>query len=58
MSRRCSCRASAFMKLANQEPDLAARVADRIRQELTGYLGEIERVKTKIGAARLAASDR
>ena len=35
---------SAFMKLANQAPDLAAKVADRIRQELMGYLGEIERV--------------
>ena len=43
---------SAFMKLANQTPDLAAKVADRIRQELTGYLGEIERVKTKIGSSK------
>jgi CRP-like cAMP-binding protein len=43
---------SAFMKLANQAPDLAAKVADRIRQELTGYLGEIERVKTKIGSSK------
>lgn len=42
----------AFMKLASQEPDLAARVADRIRIELTGYLGEIERVKTKISASK------
>ena len=42
----------AFMKLANQEPDLAARVADRIRLELTGYLGEIERVKSKISASK------
>ena len=33
---------TAFMKLANQYPDLAARAADRIRRELTGYLGAIE----------------
>ena len=43
---------SAFMKLANQAPDLAAKAADRIRQELTGYLGEIERVKAKIGSSK------
>ena len=43
---------SAFMKLANQAPDLAAKAADRIRQELVGYLGEIERVKTKIGSSK------
>jgi CRP-like cAMP-binding protein len=43
---------TAFMKLANQEPELAARVAARIRTELTGYLGEIERVKTKIGSSK------
>ena len=40
---------SAFMKLANQYPDLAARAADRIRRELSGYLGAIESVRTKIG---------
>lgn len=33
---------TAFMKLANQYPDLAARAADRIRHELTSYLGAIE----------------
>ncbi len=43
---------SAFMKLANQAPDLASRAADRIRQELIGYLGEIERVKPKIGSSK------
>lgn len=43
---------SAFMKLANQAPDLAAKAADRIRQELVGYLGEIERVKAKIGSSK------
>jgi CRP-like cAMP-binding protein len=43
---------SAFMKLANQAPDLAAKAADRIRQELVGFLGEIERVKPKIGSSK------
>jgi len=43
---------SAFMKLANQAPDLAAKVAERIRQELMGYLGEIERVRPKIGSSK------
>ena len=43
---------TAFMKLANQEPDLAARVAARIRVELSGYLGEIERIKIKIGSSK------
>ena len=43
---------SAFMKLANQAPDLASRAADRIRQDLIGYLGEIERVKPKIGSSK------
>jgi CRP-like cAMP-binding protein len=40
---------SAFMKLANQFPDLAERAAGRIRRELLGYLGAIEKVKPKIG---------
>jgi hypothetical protein len=40
------------MKLANQAPDLAAKVAERIRQELVGFLGEIERVKPKIGSGK------
>ena len=39
---------AAFMKLAQQNPDLAARAADRIRRELTGYLGAIERLKPRI----------
>ncbi len=43
---------SAFMKLANQAPDLAAKVAERIRQDLVGYLGEIERVRPKIGSSK------
>jgi len=40
---------SAFMKLAQQYPDLAARAATRIRRELTGYLGAIETIRGKIG---------
>jgi CRP-like cAMP-binding protein len=40
---------SAFMKLANQYPDLAARAADRVRRELVTYLGAIENMRGKIG---------
>jgi CRP-like cAMP-binding protein len=40
---------NAFMKLAQQYPDLAARMADRIRRDLTGYLGAIETLRPKIG---------
>jgi len=40
---------AAFMKLAQQYPDLAARAADKIRGELAGYLGAIERVRGRIG---------
>jgi len=43
---------TAFMKLANQTPDLAARAADRIRRELTSYLGAIEQVRGKIGSSK------
>jgi CRP-like cAMP-binding protein len=43
---------SAFMKLANQAPDLAKRAAERIRAELVGYLGAIEQVKSKIGSSK------
>ena len=43
---------SAFMKLCNQAPDLALRAADRIRRELTGYLGAIEQVRPKIGGGK------
>ena len=43
---------SAFMKLANQAPDLAKRAAERIRAELVGYLGAIEQVKPKIGSSK------
>ena len=40
---------AAFMKLAQQYPDMAGRAADRVRRELTGYLSSIERVRPKIG---------
>ena len=39
---------SAFMKLAQQNPELAARAADRIRRELQGYLGAIDPVRRKM----------
>jgi CRP-like cAMP-binding protein len=40
---------AAFLKLANQYPDLAARAADRIRSSLGGYLGEIEKLGSRMG---------
>jgi CRP-like cAMP-binding protein len=43
---------SAFMKLAHQEPALAARAAERIRGELTGYLGAIEKIRPKMGSSK------
>ena len=43
---------NAFMKLANQAPDLAARAADRIRRDLGSYLTAVETVKAKIGSSR------
>ena len=43
---------TAFMKLCNQSPDLAARAADRIRQELSGYLNAVEQVRGKIGSTK------
>ena len=43
---------NAFMKLCNQSPDLAARAADRIRLELSGYLSAVEQVKGKIGSVK------
>jgi CRP-like cAMP-binding protein len=39
---------SAFMKLAQQYPDLARRAADRIRRDLTGYLSAIEKVRGRM----------
>jgi CRP-like cAMP-binding protein len=38
---------AAFLKLARQYPDLAARAADRIRGELTAYLGAVETMRPK-----------
>ncbi|HEX4297191.1 MAG TPA: cyclic nucleotide-binding domain-containing protein, partial [Devosia sp.] len=43
---------SAFLKLCNQAPELAARAADRIRRELSGYLTAIEKVRPKIGSTK------
>ena len=43
---------SAFIKLCNQAPDLAARAADRIRRELSGYLTAVEQIKGKIGSSK------
>jgi CRP-like cAMP-binding protein len=43
---------SAFLKLANQAPDLALRAADRVRRELTGYLSAVEQVRGKIGSGK------
>jgi CRP-like cAMP-binding protein len=40
---------TAFLKLANQYPVLAQRAAERIRNELLGYLGAIEKVRGRIG---------
>ena len=41
---------SAFMKLCQQSPDLAARAADRIRKELAAYLTAIEKAGPKMGS--------
>lgn len=43
---------AAFMKLCNQSPDLAARAAERIRADLTGYLGAIETIKGRMGSSK------
>ena len=40
---------TAFLKLANQYPVLAARAADRIRHELLDYLGAINSVRGRMG---------
>ncbi len=39
---------NAFMKLCNQYPDLARHAANRIRRELSGYLGAIETLRPRI----------
>jgi CRP-like cAMP-binding protein len=46
---------SAFMKLAQQYPDLAARAAERIRRDLSGYLGAIETMRPKMGGGKNGA---
>lgn len=43
---------TAFLKLCNQSPDLAARAADRIRRDLTGYLTAIEGLRPKLGSSK------
>lgn len=43
---------TAFLKLANQAPELARRAAERIRGELMGYLSAVEKVKAKIGNSK------
>ena len=43
---------SAFMKLCNQFPDLAARAADRIRKDLMGYVDAIETLAPKMGSGK------
>lgn len=43
---------TAFMKLCNQSPALAARAAERIRRELMGYVGAVEKLKPRIGGAK------
>jgi CRP-like cAMP-binding protein len=40
---------TAFLKLANQYPALAARAAERIRAEQLGYLGAVSSLRGKIG---------
>ena len=39
---------SAFMKLANQYPDLARRAAKRIKRDLSAYLTAVESVGSRI----------
>lgn len=39
---------SAFMKLAKQSPELAARAAERIQQELGNYLGALEPLRRRM----------
>lgn len=39
---------SAFMKLAKQFPDMAQRAAQRIEQDVRGFLGAVDRVGMRI----------
>jgi CRP-like cAMP-binding protein len=43
---------SAFMKLCNQYPDLAARAADRLRKDLISYVAAIETIAPRIGSSK------
>jgi CRP-like cAMP-binding protein len=43
---------AAFMKLAQQYPDMAARAADRVRRDLSGYLSSIESMGAKMGGGK------
>jgi CRP-like cAMP-binding protein len=43
---------SAFMKLCNQYPDLAARAADRVRKDLMGYVDAIETIGPRMGRSK------
>ncbi|MEP7240914.1 MAG: cyclic nucleotide-binding domain-containing protein [Devosia sp.] len=43
---------SAFMKLCQQSPELAGRAAERIRRDLSGYLGALEKIGPKIGSGK------
>ena len=38
----------AFLKLANQSPELARRAADRIRRDLTGFVSAVAPAGKKI----------
>jgi CRP-like cAMP-binding protein len=39
----------AFMKLANQSPEFARRAAERIRQDLVGFVSAVTPVKERFG---------
>jgi CRP-like cAMP-binding protein len=39
---------TAFMKLASENPELARRAAQRIRRGVTGYLGAVTTVRSRI----------
>jgi CRP-like cAMP-binding protein len=43
---------SAFMKLCNQYPDLAARAAEQLRKDLISYVGAIQTIAPRIGSSK------
>lgn len=43
---------SSFMKLVQQYPDLAARAADRIRRDLSGYVGALESLRPRMAGKK------